>query len=613
MRLLLALLSAIALGFGISAETAQADPPKTTDPKQEPAKLPEEKKVESSDDPLPKGSTLRFGTSRFRAGTPITRMILSADGKMAIVSSSGSRWGGFPGFGESEGNNHRVFDLSSGRELYSLASHDELGEPTEAIAISPDGKMIVSKQGIPRMSLCVYDAANGKELRKIRLPRTNNFNSNNVLAFTPDGKAIAVTTEGNVVHLIDFTSGKTIHGLSHSESVSAVAFSPDGKVMAASGGDLQKAAFFVCLWDVQTGKELHKITLGRRESFDALAFSPDGKTVAGSSLGAQFRFWNVETGKTAAGFPKGDAYRTHEIAFAPDGKTLAFAGMDAIHLYDIASKKERLRINSYAIGVQFTDGGKTLTGAVLGAIVKWDAATGKVLTPDAAGESEVAQILSTSDGKKVISCGLHGDVHIWDGSSGKHLKGLKLSSQARYEPFGDSTQGMAMSPDSRFLVWAVADTSIRFKDDGPFRTRSTGSRIRLYDIAADKFVDRFAGFKGDAHQLTFTEDGKKLISIDHSRGMVRLWNVETGKEERNFAILTAAERQTDQVARTVLSADCKSLAVVYETSPFLGGGNDEEARRVQLWDVASGKKQADLYGHMPTFSICHIPRMAAIS
>jgi len=45
----------------------------------------------------------------------------------------------------------------------------------------------------------------------------------------------------------------------------------------------------------------------------------------------------------------------------------------------------------------------------------------------------------------------------------------------------------------------------------------------LYDIAADKFVDRFPGFKGDASNLTFTNDGKTLVTVDHRDGMVRIW------------------------------------------------------------------------------------------
>jgi hypothetical protein len=63
---------------------------------------------------------------------------------------------------------------------------------------------------------------------------------------------------------------------------------------------------------------------------------------------------------------------------------VAAAG-DSLRLYDSTSGNERLRIERKASRLHFTDEGKTLTGAVDGAIYRWDAATGKPLTPDSAG------------------------------------------------------------------------------------------------------------------------------------------------------------------------------------------------------------------------------------
>ena len=141
-----------------------------------------------------------------------------------------------------------------------------------------------------------------------------------------------------------------------------------------------------------------------------------------------------------------------------------------------------------------------------------------------------------------------------------------------------------MSPDGRFLAWSVEDESIHFRDD-PHNPMViyTGSRIRLYDIAADKLVDRFPGFKGDASALTFIDGGKTLVTVDHGNPMVRLWNFETGKEERSFRAVRGEDQKS--VWRTELSRDGKRLAVAYVlcrgivvTSP------------IGVWDVASGKE-----------------------
>ena len=132
MKSILALLAAIAVGVGIYAGMGPADPPKKAEGKKEEVKPAQEEKVVQLDDPLPAGSTLRFGTSRFRHGIPVSTMAISADGKIAVAVNGNHVLGAT-----------RVFDLASGRALYSL---DHSAGWIEAAAISPDGRTIVTKQ-----------------------------------------------------------------------------------------------------------------------------------------------------------------------------------------------------------------------------------------------------------------------------------------------------------------------------------------------------------------------------------------------------------------------------------------------------------------------------------
>jgi WD40 repeat protein len=183
----------------------------------------------------------------------------------------------------------RVFDLSSGRELYSLPAFDQFTDPDgstgfagiQAVAISPDGKTIVSKQAGPRggvVSLHIHDSAIGRELRKIELPQARSLLMYGLLAFTPDGKAVAVTTEGKVVYLIDLDSGKAIQRLEHNEiHTTALAFSPDGRFMATGSLDAPKNENYLRLWDLTTGKVIRPFISKKVGVGPALAFSPDGK------------------------------------------------------------------------------------------------------------------------------------------------------------------------------------------------------------------------------------------------------------------------------------------------------------------------------------------------
>jgi RNA polymerase sigma factor (sigma-70 family) len=576
----LVLLVAVAIGLGLYAGMSEADPPKkATD--ENPG---DRDKVAQTDDPLPAGSMLRFGTSRYRHGIPVSTLVVSDDGKLAVAVNGNHMMGAT-----------RVFDLVSGRALYALAGWQ--GTSIEAAAISPDGRALVTKQDF---SLHVREAATGKELRTIKLERANSYSRNEWLAFTPDGKALAVTSQGSVIHLIDFESGKTIRNFPHDGAFSGVvgiAISRDGKLMAAGGYDKEKGNYFAKLWDVEAGKELRRFMHGSNGyGIGALAFSPDARTLATAADEGILRVFDVETGKERKSFPKnGSRLRQGAVAFAPDGKTLAIAG-DSIRLYDATTFVERLRIDRKAIGLHFTDGGKTLTAAVAGAIYRWDAATGKVLTPEAAGDSVVEQILVSSDGRRIFTRGQNGDGHDWDAATGEHLRHVPATWQ----------RGLTLSPDGRYLVWPVADETVKYADPRQANMIHTGSRLKLYDLAANRFVERFPGFKGDAQALVFTPDGKTLVTIDYGHATVRLWDVAAGNELRSFRIVRENEQiKSHYVWSTSLSPDGATLAVTYQradnTTAIIG------SHSVRLYDVATGKERHELLGHLyyvngPAFS-----------
>jgi WD40 repeat protein len=191
-------------------------------------------KVAWRDDPMPAGSTLRFGTSRFRYGWHVHTLDVSRDGKLALTTN--------------DSNVPRVFDLTTGRVLHTLGNQGSV----DVGLLSPDGRTIIVQQ---MFDLIVCDAARGTALRTIKGPRTNG-GRNGLLTLTPDGKAVAVVSEGKFVHLLDFEGGNTIRTfeaenpeskLNGFPPVMAVTFSPDGKRMATGGYDNDQAGEFARL------------------------------------------------------------------------------------------------------------------------------------------------------------------------------------------------------------------------------------------------------------------------------------------------------------------------------------------------------------------------------
>ncbi len=190
----------------------------------------------------------------------------------------------------------------------------------------------------------------------------------------------------------------------------------------------------------------------------------------------------------------------------------------------------------------------------------------------------------------MVTRGQNGDAHVWDGTDGTHLRAIKAAWQ----------RGLAMSPDGRYLVWPAADAGIAFTRPQSPGVRWEGTRIQLYDVAADRLEDRFPGFQGDAHDLAFLDDGKRLATVDHVDGVVRVWNAETGREERSFlAVPEVQKAQHNSVRRTMLSPDGKTLAVAYDQNETGGGGFRRFGPHlVRLWDVATGKERHVLDGHL---------------
>lgn len=102
----------------------------------------------------------------------------------------------------------------------------------------------------------------------------------------------------------------------HLSNVLAVAFSPDGKLLASGGSDKT-----VKIWDPQTGKIIRSLR-GHNKSVTAVFFSPDGKLIMSGSSDKTIKVWNIETGERLQSTP-GISCTSSPVAFSPDGKFIA--------------------------------------------------------------------------------------------------------------------------------------------------------------------------------------------------------------------------------------------------------------------------------------------------
>jgi RNA polymerase sigma factor (sigma-70 family) len=471
-KVVTALFLALALAAGAGTLTLWAGG--GGEPKSDPAADREPGRKLAADlqgDPLPAGAVARLGTLRFRHTWDMGAFALSPDGKRLASAGDGAvvvwdvadgrelcRFAGhgctvnsvaFNPDGKSvasggEDNVIRLWDAATGKEVQKFKGHggvtrdDAKGGGTSRgvyrLAFAPDGKTLVSR-GVDQTAR-VWDVATGKELRRIDGLAGDVWS----LALSPDGETLAASTGDypkgpSDVRLYELATGKELRRLRQEGVTEAVAFSPDGRRLAAgwgatsSGGD--EPGGEVRLWDTATGKPLPSLT-GHKRLVISVAFSPDGKTLVSGSYDGTTRLWDVggarEVGRVGDGLAP-----VQDAAFSPDGKTLimqtGYVGDHAVRFWDVAGAKEVRRLGGHRSNVTalaFTPDGRALaSGSADRSVILWDVAGRKEQRRLALDDGDVIAVAISPDGRAVRSGGRFGDVHGWDAATGKEAIGFK--------------------------------------------------------------------------------------------------------------------------------------------------------------------------------------------
>src|SRR5262249_7028764 len=184
------------------------------------------------------------------------------------------------------------------------------------------------------------------------------------------------------VRLWNVATGKQIQQFSGPPNLTyPQAFSPDSKVLATSSSDN-----IMQLWEIPTGKELHRLRWADQGHPMCLTFSPDGaRLVSGHMRGPEreapppqtlVRLWDVKTGKEIGQF-QGPELRVYVVRLSADGKTLAAGDLfGTIHLWEGASGKERARFQGHrgdVRGLAFSPDGTLLaSGSSDKTVLIWD-------------------------------------------------------------------------------------------------------------------------------------------------------------------------------------------------------------------------------------------------
>ena len=487
-----------------------------------------------------------WNTATWRQGL---RLAGTEEGGEAAISADGSRVVGVVGV--SDRYDFRIWDAQSGEALRTI----EGGKlPVHQVVFSHDGGRFaaVSNEKVVR----VWDVATGEEVWSTETEPTMY-----AVAFSPDGKSLAAGDGSGALHIWALEGEEPEVQLEgNAGTIDMIAFDADGKTLLAvsSGGAIRTWKRGYQSWDADDGSALQEFK-ATDQFLASTALSLDGRHIAMGYYDGATRLWNVAPASAIStlALPLEKYESVEQAAFSPDGRTLAFVSGEVARLWDVASRKVSFTLKAelgYRPSVTFSFDGQRLALVSLDQPVRvFDVANGKLILELRAVEGDrVNAAVFSPDGRWIATAAEGGVARIWNARTGKPVHKIFFDRET-------SVFSVAFSQDSRTLAVGA-------------RTLEVG----LWDVATGKPVRKLYGHEGTVTNVIYSVDGRYLLT-GSSDGTLRIWDAQSGEAVRRL------QGHNDMIYDAQFSRDGR---FVVSTSMD---------RTVKLWDARTGNVLATMF------------------
>jgi WD40 repeat protein len=435
----------------------------------------------------------------------------------------------------------KIWDVtrrSSGMSLQrTLTTHHQR---VWSVRFSPDGKLLAT--GSSDGTVQLWDIATWAVIDTFPVYANWLFS----IGFSPNSQMLAIPNSQNQVNIwamsrVGGTEPRvaiaTLHG--HQALVSALQFSPDGKLLATASADRS-----IRLWDTRTWQELY-LWQGYNNWVSAVTFSPAGTQIVSGTQDGIVRRWDVQTGNLLQAIAK-HRRGLLSVAYSPDGRSLASASSDGtVSVWSPTGALLHTLCAQHGVvwTVRFSPNSRLIASSSLDNAISIWATTGELITTLIGHPSLVKSIAFSPDSQLLATGSFDACWRLWDLATSQML--------GCYTGHTHWVWDLAFSPNGQRIVTCSADRT-----------------ARLWDVATGQLIQTFTGHTDEVMTVAFSPNGRQFAT-GSSDLTIKIWDIELG------------------ISQTLTGHLGRVLSVSYspDGQRLVSGSADET---LKLWDLTTG-------------------------